>query len=278
MRKKLKAAVVILICMLLVGVVFVMSPFFPYVRSLAVMAVYSHVCEEDSIMETEDFALQIPGGGATNETDWYPFVMTFTADQEFSSFVGKPGEKLTILYNFPAFNLKKGCSRLYDTKSQYYNGFYGAYLVQQADGTPYGFTADGNIDAEAVSDVARFDFFSLVLEDFGLQKEEEVFTCDHVETDDGYRMAGYDGWIRMSSDILVNGAAHKKQEGVTSYLQYGAPEFPVSEPFAPVEMKSVVYGRYFEEYQASIFFYVMAVDENVCRRCENEVLRASVIE
>ncbi len=77
-----------------------------------------------------------------------------------------------------------------------------------------------------------------MLEDFGLQPEDEVFTCENIELDDGYRMAGYDGWIRMSSDILVNGASHKRQDGVTSYLQYGAPNFAVREAFAPVEMKS----------------------------------------
>ncbi len=135
MRRKIRTIGIILVCIIIAGSIFVMSPLFPYVRSLAVMAVYSHVCKEDSIMEKEGFDVQIPGGGATNETDWYPFVMTFTADQEFSNYIGKQGEKLTILYNFPAFNLSKGCSRLYDTKSPYYNGFYGAYLVQQEDGS-----------------------------------------------------------------------------------------------------------------------------------------------
>lgn len=278
MRRKIRTIGIILVCITIAGGIFVMSPLFPYVRSLAVMAVYSHVCKEDSIMEKEGFDVQIPGGGATNETDWYPFVMTFTADQEFSNYIGKPGEKLTILYNFPAFNLSKGCSRLYDTKSPYYNGFYGAYLVQQEDGSAYGFDEQGNLDSDAITDTAKFDFFSLVLEDFGLQPEDEVFTCENIELDDGYRMAGYDGWIRMSSDILVNGAWHKRQDGVTSYLQYGAPNFAVREAFAPVEMKSVVYGRYFEEYHTSIFFYVMAPDENVCRQCEGEILKASVIE
>lgn len=278
MIKKLKVFAIVLVCLAIAGVLFVMSPLFPYARSLAVMAVYSHVCEEDSVMEDENIELQIPGGGATNEIDWYPFVMTFTANEEFSDFIGTPNEKLTILYNFPAFKMKKGCSRLFDPNSPYYNGFYGAYLVQQEDGSPYGFDAEGNLDSDAVAKVAEFDFFSLVLEDFGLQKEEEVFTCDNVDLEDGYSFAGHDGWTRMSADIMVNGAAHKAQEDVQSYLQYGKPAYAIDAPFAPVEMKTVVYGRYFEEWNTSVFFYVMATDENVCRRCENQILRASVLE
>ena len=50
------------------------------------------------------------------------------------NFYKKIHKALAKLYNFPAFDLRwgKGCSRLYDPTSPYYNAFYGAYLVTDA--------------------------------------------------------------------------------------------------------------------------------------------------
>ena len=120
---------------LLLLVSFVLSPFSKYILSLSVMSVYSGMHERQSIMHEKGIELAIPGGSATKETDWYPFVMTFNPSAEsFCRFIGEANRELTILYNFPAFDLRrgKGCSRLYDPTSPYYNAFYGAYLVTDA--------------------------------------------------------------------------------------------------------------------------------------------------
>ena len=129
-RRRLAAAGILL---LLAG--FVLSPFSKYILSLSVMSVYSGMHERQSIMHEKGIELAIPGGSATKETDWYPFVMTFNPSEvSFCRFIGETNRKLTILYNFPAFDLRwgKGCSRLYDPTSPYYNAFYGAYLVTDA--------------------------------------------------------------------------------------------------------------------------------------------------
>ena len=120
---------------LLLLVSFMLSPFSKYILSLSVMSVYSGMHERQSIMHEKGIELAIPGGSATKETDWYPFVMTFNPSEvSFCRFIGETNRKLTILYNFPAFDLRrgKGCSRLYDPTSPYYNAFYGAYLVTDA--------------------------------------------------------------------------------------------------------------------------------------------------
>ena len=120
---------------LLLLVSFMLSPFSKYILSLSVMSVYSGMHERQSIMHEKGIELAIPGGSATKETDWYPFVMTFNPSAEsFCRFIGEANRELTILYNFPAFDLRrgKGCSRLYDPTSPYYNAFYGAYLVTDA--------------------------------------------------------------------------------------------------------------------------------------------------
>ena len=136
---------------------FVLSPFSKYILSLSVMSVYSGMHERQSIMHEKGIELAIPGGSATKETDWYPFVMTFNpTEASFCRFTGETNRKLTILYNFPAFDLRwgKGCSRLYDPTSPYYNAFYGAYLVTDvADVSETGYTS--LTDAADISEPER---------------------------------------------------------------------------------------------------------------------------
>ncbi len=142
---------------LLLLVSFMLSPFSKYILSLSVMSVYSGMHERQSIMHEKGIELAIPGGSATKETDWYPFVMTFNpSEASFCRFIGETNRKLTILYNFPAFDLRwgKGCSRLYDPTSPYYNAFYGAYLVTDvSDVSEKGYTS--LTDAADISEPER---------------------------------------------------------------------------------------------------------------------------
>ena len=273
MKKKFAIILAVGLCLIL----FVLSPVFPFVRSLAVMSVYSGIHRQESLMKQEGIRLKIPGGLSTGEADWYPFVMTFNASEPFQRFIQDPSVKLTILYNFPAFSMKKGCSRLFDTASPYYNSFYGAYLVQREDSGAFGFT-DGKLDLDQTAVVPRFDFWELVLDDFGLPDGDKQFDWQVVELTENVSYLGYDGWSRVEVDLTVNGAAHRDQGFVQSYLQYGAPAFPVTEEFEPVPMKGLVYGRYFEEWNTSIFFYVLATTEEMAEKCDEEILSRSVLE
>ena len=158
--------------------VFCLSPLFPFVRSLAVMRVYSALQERDSLEAETGLWIRMPGGTATPEKDWYPFVMTFNADGSFSRYCGRPS-RLTILYNFGAFDYAKGASNLFNEASPYYNSFYGAYMVRQ-EGRSFGFEAGGEPSAEEIQLAPRFDFFRLVLADFGLKEAD-----DHNRSDSG---------------------------------------------------------------------------------------------
>ena len=269
-----KKRLIILVCVFSIVIGFIASPLFPYLRSLSLMSVYSNYCEKNSLLETEKIELKMPSG-----ENWYPFVMTFNADSSFSAYSNTPDTKLTILYNFPAFSLMKGCSGLFDEASPYYNSFYGAYLVQREDKVPYGFSSDTlALSSEAVSSVARFDFFNLVLSEFGLSEEDEIFDYSVTSKETDLTFAGSDNWTRVSSNITVNGMAHQKNGFVTSYLQYGSPNFPVSSDFSAVKMKSIIYGKYFEEWNTSVFFYVMSPSETVCEDCEKLILSRSTLK
>lgn len=296
-------------------VVFALSPLSKYLVSLSVMSVYSGVHERQSIMEEKGIELSIPGGGATSEADWYPFVMTFNPSAEsFCRFIGEANRELTILYNFPAFDLRrgKGCSRLYDPTSPYYNAFYGAYLVtdtadvsetgdtsltdtadisdpERQEGTaaggkvsnrarpPFGFHADGSLDLAKTGLVPQYDFEQLVLRDFGLLAQDMQFdwTVREVQRVDGF--LGYGGWSCVDADLTVSGAFHRANGFRQSYLQYGTPKYDAysDDPFAPVNMRGRVYARYFPEWESSVFFYVMAPSWEVVDNCDQQILQKS---
>ncbi|MBQ8549476.1 MAG: hypothetical protein IJ427_13335 [Lachnospiraceae bacterium] len=260
---------------------FCLSPFSRVFYSMAVMGIYSKMNERTSLLHTEGIELSIPGGLTTLRSDWYPFVMTFEANSGFRRFTGNSSLDLTILYNFPAFSPTKGCSRLYDTASPYYNSFYGAYLVKDEDGGAYGFTRrnDGSFypDASAVAEVPKYDFWQLVLSEFGLTRSNAVFDWNITDISKPLSYAGEDGFYRMDATLTVNGSSHEYNGFTQSYLQYGKPNFPVTNPLTPVPMYGRLYGKYLEDKQVSLFFYIVAADKEVLEDCDRELLSKSAL-
>ena len=271
-------------------IIFIISPLSRYVLSLGVMSVYSGTHARESIMADKGITLEIPGGGETPETDWYPFVMTFNPGESFGRAAEDNSLVLTILYNFGAFDLSTGCSRIYDRQSEYYNSFYGAYLVTRRDdggeasgeskAAPFGFDSEGHMDPEQTAIVPEFDFQHLVLGDFGIKTSEQVFEWTIDKTDEDVSYLGRDGWSRADASLLVNGASHTKKEFRQSYLQYGAPKYEVSAngEFKPVAMRGRVYGRYFEEWDTSVFFYILTPEKETLEKCDRDILSKSRLE
>lgn len=260
---------------------FCLSPLSRVFYSMAIMRVYSKMNENTSLLTSESIELSIPGGLSTPHSDWYPFVMTFEANNGFRRFTGDSSLSLTILYNFPAFSPMKGCSKLYDTASPYYNSFYGAYLVKDTDGGAYGFTkqADGTLfpDTVAVAEVPKYDFWQLVLSEFGLTNKNAVFDWNITHISEPLSFAGEDGFYRMDASLTVNGSSHEYHSYTPSYLQYGKPNFPVTDALAPVQMYGRLYGKYLEEKQVSLFFYIVAADKEVLEDCDKEILSQSML-
>lgn len=281
-RRKRFAVAAVILCLL---VAFLLSPLARYPLSLAVMGVYSDQCAKESVMTEKGIELEIPGGRATDEKDWYPFVMNFSDSAGFRQFIGEAGANLdlTILYNFPAFDLWRGCSALYDPDSPYYSSFYGAYLVsgQTSAGLPYGFQADGSLALAATAQVPQFDLQRLVLADFGLGRQQMVFdwTIEAVQEDVSY--VGSDGWVRVDAALTVNGMIHEPDGFQRSYLQYGPCSYKPANygltAFAPVQLRGRLYGKYFAQWETSIFFYVLAQDAVVLKACDREILSKSVL-
>lgn len=280
MRLKKHKKKCILLAVLACLVIFCFTPPSKFILSMAVMQIYSHICEKDSIPDKENISIHIPGGLSTAESDWYPFVMTFQDNEGFRHFTGNDTVSLTILYNFPAFSLTHGCSRLYDTESPYYNSFYGTYFVQQ-DGTPYGFIKQSDnslqVDYTSISQVPQFDFQTLVLREFGLNSKNAVFDWKITDTKEQVSYVGYEDFVQIDALLTVNGASHQKKAFQTSYLQYGSPNFPCEKELAPITMYGRVYCRYFEEWNTSVFFYIIAADKAVLESCDSQILCKSTL-
>jgi len=275
MHKKKKIIIAILVLVLLQ-----FTPPFKLFQSMAVMSVNNKYNEKESLMTDEGFDISIPGGLSSSEKDWYPFVMTFNADAGFKEYTDNENLRLTILYNFPAFSMKNGCSMLYDENSPYYNSFYGAYIVQDSSGKPYGFINNNGslkLDLQSVSIIPQYDFQNLVLSDFGLKSSDMVFDWDITDYDSNISYLDYDGWTLTNADLTVNGSAHNKNGFVQSYLQYGSPSYITQNKFKPIQMKGRIYSRYFKEYNCSIFFYIIASNSTVLDDCDKEILSQCVI-
>lgn len=271
--KKKKPVKFMIICCLIF--LFCLTPPAMFVRSLLVMTVYSHLMAKDSLTDTGEFSISIPGGLSTLRADWYPFVMTFQDNAGFQEYMGNPNLELTILYNFPAFSLARGCSRLYDPHSPYYSSFYGAYLVRDTTGDAYGFQSDGSINEREITAVSSFDYYELVLSDFGLSQEDFIFDCNITDVKENVSYAGFDGWTRIDSDMKINGTCHTAREDVTSYLQYGSPAYSISSEFASIPMYGRIYARHFPQWNVSVFFYILVNDEAALLNCDKDILSQS---
>lgn len=248
------------------------SPLYPQIKSVAVMSAFSSYNVKSSVQKSQEIELKIPSGAG-----WYPFVMTFNADTDFAAVTGIPGARLSILYNFPAFDMSRGCSRLFDEASPYYSSFYGAYLVKLPDGSSYGFEPYGESLEDAVVTVAKLDYFRLVLEDFCLPEKDKVFKHRIESVTEDLDFVGSGDWTRLRAEMLVNGASHNARRGVQSYLQYGRPGYESAHEFAPVNMKCEVYAKYFNEYETTVFFYAMSQSGEVLESCVDDILSKSVL-
>lgn len=260
---------------------FLLTPPANVLFSMAIMSVYSEMNKAESLPVKEDITLHIPGGLSTFSRDWFPFVMTFQSDHGFRSFTGNRNLSLTILYNFPAFHPLYGCSRLYDTSSPYYNSFYGAYFVQDQSGAPFGFSAENGVytpKPDEISLVPEYDFFELVLSEFGLTRQNAVFFFTVEKLSENVSFAGEEGFFCLDASLIVNGASHQPDGFTRSYLQYGIPAFPRTDALAPVTMNGRIYGKYLEEKNTSLFFYIVAKDREVLERCDQNILQKSKLD
>lgn len=263
MKKKFRNILIILL------ILFLISPIFQYFKSLIVMSVNNYYEGKHSLLKEEKIEIKMPGGLSTAKKDWYPFVNYFNLSKGFSNYLGKD-VKLSILYNFASFDYLKGSSYYYDKASEYFNSFYGAYIVKGKD-TTFGYYEDGLPNYNEMAMVPEYDMKVLVLEGFGC--EDPIFEFI-IDKDYSIDMFGYDEWNVMEAKIITNSPMHRNIKYRQAYLQYGKPSKSLyeGEEFPLVEMEGKFYSRYFKEKECSIFFYIIAPKMETINEWELNIL------
>ena len=269
--KKVIQTILLALAGLIYAGVFFLSPGNASLRSTALMSVLSLRELSCSVQHDAEMDVNLP-----LVSGWQPLIMCYNADDTFSSWIDTKGARLTVLYDFPSFGPLSGCSKLFNENSPYYNGFYGAYVISMPDGGSYGFEPEDDLE-EKLSSLAQMDFFRLVLDDFGLSHSDCVFEYAPVGGGEKISVGDFDDWVLLRAQIRVNGAAHSPKDFSRSYLQYGVPNYRVSEDFATVDMYSAVIARFFPQRGVTVIFYVMAADEGVFETCLQRIASESNI-
>ena len=243
------------------------------------MSVYSNVVKSTSLLSKLDLSIKIPGGTSTEENDWYPFVLVYKANEGFSKHIGRDVD-LTILYNFGAFDWKSGTSTFYDAKSQYFNSFYGAYVIKENQSDrKFAFTPEGEPIIEEIISVPEYDFKYLVMDGLGCPQDKLTMEALSYEITEDVTYAGYDDWHKMEGLLLVNNPNHRFRSSRKAYLQWGNPiYYENKEEFGLMTMQGRVYARYFEEINSTIFLYIMTPGSAALEECDQKILSKTVIK
>lgn len=224
-------------------------------------------------MSENGFEILIPGGKSTSKRDWYPFVMTFNADNYRAR--GNDIKGMTILYNFPAFNPLTRTNILYETDSPYSSSFYGAYIIKSNSPVPFCFNGDNSVNYDEVMHAFSYDYKNLVLESLG--NYNFTFLASSL-TSESVEYIGYDYWIKADAKILTNSVSHSYKEARRSYLQYGRPMKKANIEFPEINMNGRLYIKYFPEISSTIIFYIMAPDINILEECDKHILSKSTLK
>lgn len=265
-----------LLLILLLIVILVLSPLFAYIKSLSVMSVYSAYEDQTSVMKTYGIDIDMPGGLSTMKKDWYPFVITFNPSTDsFSRRLGRTAD-VSIMYNFGAFEYIKGASTYYNETSDYFDGFYGAYVVHDHEKI-FGFNDDGTVNTDDIGTVSSYDMKVLVLRSIGMKNPR----FDHEITDVEYNisLAGYDDWVKVDSILYTNSPVHEVKENQMAYIQYGKPPkaYYEGEDYEPIEMLGRVYIRYFQPEDVTVAYYIIAANKAVLEETDDDFIIPSKI-
>ncbi len=266
------------ISILLLLILFLMSPFFQVTKSYIVMSVYSKIHENQSFLKEENIEIRMLGGLSTLERDYYPFVMTFDTEDYFGKYVGDDID-LVVLYNFGYMKWLKGASALYDPDSPYYNSFYGAYLVRYKDGLrQYAMNEDGSLNFDEANKVTDYDLKVLVMKSVGNMNPSVVY---NIKKEEGERKVFIDDleFRVFDAEISMDSLYHTYKDDYTAYIQYGRPwKIEEIESFETCQMLGRFYVHFDETSKVSLFFYIITGDLETLQRTQESYIMKSLIK
>lgn len=257
---------------LLIIIIFFTLPLSKEFISYTVTGINNAYHSFDSLANEQDFSIDIPGGNHAKELDWYPFMSTYNAHENYSFYTGEDLE-LTVLYNFGSFISGKGRSRIYDGNSEYYSSYYGAYLVKDLDleNGLYLYNDDGSINLEELNDLIYYDYVVLVLKGLGAGVTDIVFDVE-IDKIGQVELHGEE-WIRLDADFIASGVAHRKTDFRLMYLQLGNPKEHTGIDFEAIELHGRLFIRYYEDGNTTVCMYVISPSLDLIDETEKELLR-----
>lgn len=273
MKKKFVFIIVFFTLILSIYISNIYYPLRSYILMYPLKTYYKHTGIFNNI------PLKIPTGKINNEGNFYPFTLYYNSDEEFGNYVNKDVQ-LSIIYNFGGFTFGKKHSYYFDTKSDYYSSFYGAYAIKSNDKTIFGFDNKEKINLDLLSQIPKYDQKYLVMPSIGLSPKDVTFSYSINNITDNINYINSNGWIKIDSNIKTNAPIHKYKKHYNGYIQYGTPKDlkNVKTNYPIINMYGRMYIKYLEEYNSTLVFYILGMNEDIVNKIDTNILSKSYIE
>ncbi|MEN1759513.1 hypothetical protein AAIG11_03410 [Anoxynatronum sibiricum] len=256
------------------------APWYYLLRSVLVMWPYSLHHQKMSLINKNEYYLDIPTNQSQKDDQWHPLMLVYHDETGFDRWKGEPWA-LTVLYRFGGFSPWQRNASYFDHTSPRFSSFYGAYLVQHKQ-TPelgFGFDKDGNFDPDQWISVTEYDQRFLVMPSMGLNPENVTFDIEIEKIESDVTYVGRKGWTQIDASIFTNSPQHVYQKHQRGYLQYGNP-LPPQEGHADFEIIKL-YGRFYaifeKEYELSLGLYLLAPDREILEQIDREELSRMIL-
>lgn len=240
-----------------------------FIISVIGLSIFNKKNYDDSLMKKENIEIEIGGGYETKEKDWYPLVNCYNA-YYFDKYVNKDVE-LTILYNFGYFN--KNTSVIFNPNSDFYSSFYGCYIVKSGGDKYYGFDAESIVNVDEIVKIPEYDYKVLVAGDMGCPNDKMIMDYEIINIVEDVELSGKSDFIRIDTDVIMNGLNHQYKEFKRNYIQYGIPRYnDMYEEFELVKMKGRLYISTLKD-DLTIIYYIFSPNADIVNKCDEEIIK-----
>ena len=271
MRRYLKSMILIIIVVLAIVITLM-----PYPRSQVIMTTASWIESFKVVGRSEGVAVEFVKPASVEDAGlfWYPHMLIFNSYGVPLGSLELEGEgsvDVSIYYTFCDF--VEGRSMIYDMDSPYNSAFYGAYIIKHRPEDLSEYILSLKKLTEAVT---RYDYTKLILSQLGLNEKNAYFdpVPDKIRND--VYAFGSDGWSMLDAHIWTRSTAHHENGFKQHYIQFGKPaDSDTTEDFPEITLYGRTYGKYFEEEDLYIVFYIQAMDLSLVQLTDDLLLSKS---
>ncbi|ADY56717.1 hypothetical protein Sgly_2432 [Syntrophobotulus glycolicus DSM 8271] len=269
--------IIILLFIFTITILFIQAPAYAQARSYMIMFLLDKYEGYTSVMAENKIDLNIPDGRSTGQRDWYRLMNIHNDEKGISNFTGR-NLSLSVLYTFGGFKWYQSSSDFFIPESPLYNSFYGGYVIKDKDGGRFGFDDAGELVLKDIMAVPEYDYKYLVLKSLDCTEDKMVMKNDKITVTKDIEYIGEENWTKIDTIMVVNSPTHKYRAGKRAYIQYGVPvKREGQKDFGLMTMHGRIYAKYFDEYQATIFLYVMTPEQSTLEKTDRDYLSKTTI-